>query len=568
LTDLALVLLFAFFVDVFKHGLPVKLWENFLIILGLVVSLVGISFTIWRQYQWMSITGPRISIIPTGLRLAPLLFVHQNNAAGFINFVIPLCLAGILLANSLRKKIYLFVVGVIFLVYSYLTGSRGGWMGLFAGLLVMAGLIIWQRSKQGNGGESLFDYLRTRLVNRNQLWIKIPALCVAFLFMVTFLYMFAVRGDSHRLELWQNTLRAIMASPLLGRGTNSHPFLIAQIGKTPIDQGVYFHPHNILLKFLEEVGVFGAVILLAGVYFLGKAWWMSWNKAGNKLGDQIFLATYAGGIVATGVQGLVSYTFLNLLFTVSFFLFLAFAFSYAPDSEFILPFNRFYQGLAFLSVIGLGGAYWLTYPTSSLFYQGVQKTLAGDGSGGRDLICAAAQMRPGMTGYAFQCGQALTVAYFQGGNVGDLQRAADMVGNALHQDGYFFMNWMEYAAIQWRLGDKEAALQSMRQAANLAPEWAIVQLNLGWMEEQVGDQGEAIQAYLRAGCLDPSYQISLVYQKSQYYDLIRNDACSAVPQNADPAAYPLILASYESLGQMDLRTATSRLSWRTCRQRT
>jgi hypothetical protein len=56
ITNLALILFFAFFVDVFKHGWPVSLWQNFLIILGLVVSLVAIIFSIWRQYEWLLIS--------------------------------------------------------------------------------------------------------------------------------------------------------------------------------------------------------------------------------------------------------------------------------------------------------------------------------------------------------------------------------------------------------------------------------------------------------------------------------------------------------------------------------
>jgi O-antigen ligase len=560
ITNLALILFFAFFVDVFKHGWPVSLWQNFLIILGLVVSLVAIIFSIWRQYEWLLISGPPISLIPTGLRLKPLLFNHANNAAGFLNFVIPLCIAGILGNGGLWKKIYLSFAMFIFLAFSYLTSSRGGWLGLFAGLLVMTGLVFWQRSNQGVRNEGLFGFLRAHMKNWKRWWLALPLVFLLFLFAASFIYLIAIRGDSNRLSLWQKTFQAVVVSPILGRGPNSHPFLITQIGLTPADIGVYYHPHNVLLMFLEDAGIIGVITLLIGIYFLGRAWWASWRSSEGKPGNQILLAAYAGAITAAGVQGLVDYLFSNILYSLIFLIILAFIFSNAPDGEFIWPFGRFYQVLAFLAVLSLGVSYWFIYPSSRLYSQGVQDINAGDWPNGRDLICAAARMQPGMTGYAFQCAQAYTITSLQDGNSIGLPRAAEMVADALNQDGYFFMHWMDYAAIEWRLGDKATALQHMRQAASLAPDWAIVQLNLGWMAEQLGYREEAIRAYFRAGCLDPLYKTSLLFQKSQYYDLLKNDTCSEVPMCMDPAAYPFYLASYESLGEMDYRTALS--SWK------
>ncbi len=73
---------------------------------------------------------------------------------------------------------------------------------------------------------------------------------------------------------------------------------------------------------------------------------------------------------------------------------------------------------------------------------------------------------------------------------------------ALEKDPYWYVHWANLASYEWQLGQREAAVEHMQQAAEMAPTRPFIQVNLAWMQEQMGDTRQAACELL--GCNLPS----------------------------------------------------------------
>jgi O-antigen ligase len=77
--------------------------------------------------------------------------------------------------------------------------------------------------------------------------------------------------SSGRVDLWTNTLTEISNNPWLGYGSGSFRTHMAETYGTFVN-----HPHNFVLQFVYDWGVFGA---FAGLALIGLAMWLVWKSA-------------------------------------------------------------------------------------------------------------------------------------------------------------------------------------------------------------------------------------------------------------------------------------------------
>jgi tetratricopeptide (TPR) repeat protein len=60
------------------------------------------------------------------------------------------------------------------------------------------------------------------------------------------------------------------------------------------------------------------------------------------------------------------------------------------------------------------------------------------------------------------------------------------------------MHTANLAGLEWASGLHDQAIADLQEAVGRAPRHALLSLNLGWMLEQVGRDGEALEAYRNA----------------------------------------------------------------------
>ncbi|MCK5647188.1 MAG: hypothetical protein KAH97_10425, partial [Anaerolineales bacterium] len=61
---------------------------------------------------------------------------------------------------------------------------------------------------------------------------------------------------------------------------------------------------------------------------------------------------------------------------------------------------------------------------------------------------------------------------------------------------------------------EEAAVEHMKAAIDAAPRYALFHLNLGWMEEQLGHEANALEAYTMALKIDPFLERAIFFAKT------------------------------------------------------
>jgi len=184
-------------------------------------------------------------------------FVSRNNYAGFINMLIPLSL-GLAFTRRNRERQLLFgFFALIMAVSLFISLSRGGIISFFAGIIIFALFLAWDR-------------FRT-----NKRWAL-----AAFVFAV-FLYLLYLGIDpiidrfyktdlarEDRFAVWSATFNAFKDFYFTGSGLgtfiNIFPFYTPQ----NIDINVIFdHAHNDYLEFILEAGIIGTILLILFLYF-------------------------------------------------------------------------------------------------------------------------------------------------------------------------------------------------------------------------------------------------------------------------------------------------------------
>jgi O-antigen ligase len=125
--------------QVFREPGEIKMLVWFLILFGFAVALFGIvqHFTFNGKLYWVR------KMTEGGLPFGP--FVNRNHFAGFMELIVPLGL-GLLVTKGVRKE--LVPLTVLFTIVEIgalvLSGSRGGIVGFFFGIGVLA-LVLWMR---------------------------------------------------------------------------------------------------------------------------------------------------------------------------------------------------------------------------------------------------------------------------------------------------------------------------------------------------------------------------------------------------------------------------------------
>lgn len=217
---------------------PKRFWIAILIFLsvsgligidGIFQQLTKIDFIRHRSFHYM--TAPFRNpndfgayLVPTVLMVITLFFYSS-------------------LKKQYRYKIILSLLGILLSICLILTFSRGAWIGLFAGLFLLA---FFSKKKK------IFYVLACIIMS----FILIPILRLRVL------GTFRSGGDAFRFTIWPVAISMIKENPFLGKGVGT---FMTYFSKYPTNLSPQY-AHNCFLQIWAETGIFSLIsfLLFAG----------------------------------------------------------------------------------------------------------------------------------------------------------------------------------------------------------------------------------------------------------------------------------------------------------------
>jgi len=538
-TNFAFLIFFVLVLVSQKFGWKTMIWENALISVAFLYSLWSISRIFTFYMQWINGSGD-LSLPPISLRVSGPLVGSPNHFAGFLNLIIPIVLVRLIQKKTYRKIFLWGGIIFLFLVMEFYTSSRGGWISLIFGVSTTLFLVFIPRIK---------DFIERRLLGLNfrfrlsiRQWM-IGIIALALFIIVAVLLFRQIQMTPHggryggRFAVWVGAWRIFSTSPFIGRGTGSYPFLYSSINQSPGGDPLY-HAHNLWLQIGVETGIVGILLVIWATLLIIHTFISAWKNASSDVRERYTLASYAGVGVALLVHNLVDFLFRSPIYYLSVILILALLISrtttntvtnYTRKRDFIVL-----GGVVVISI--LGSIYSLN--GVSLYSKGLDAARDGDWSTVREEICKSAEDNMSFTLYDFQCSLASAIVSFKSGDKQILNSAIEFQIEGLEKDPFWFVHWGNLASYEWEQGNRTEALLHMRQAVSTIPTDSLLQLNLGWMEEELNHQEQAIDAYRSAIILNPWLRESIFFTKTEIRrEVLETSTISTDDMTSDIRAY-------------------------------
>jgi O-antigen ligase/Flp pilus assembly protein TadD len=495
LDNFLIFLVFVFCVNYFDANEKTRVWENALISVAVVLVSIELLLVVIWYWNWWQISGLGFSLPPIGYRLSGTFLGHPNIMAGFINLVLPIALIRLIAAERRSRRILWVGILILFAVIQYYSSSRGGWISGFGALSVTLFLVYGLplvSSRQSQPWKRFWLF-----VQHNRFIFAGAAVVLLGVFLVLMRSVQMTPGHGGRLGLWQNGWRVWMKSPLLGHGAGSYPILNAREVQLPPGFATA-HAHNLWLQIGAETGILGVLIVLAILGTAVVSWFRAWRKSKNFQNKRYALMAYAGAGTAVLLHGVVDYLFHPPLYTISVLMVFSFVLFYDQKRSFCrLSTRRSFAVIALiLGVWSFGSLFSLRGEMT--YWEGVSLGRQGDWESAQRLICQAADQRPELSIYQFQCGLASAHRYQQDENPAWLDVAEQALERGLAIDPFWPVHTANLAMVKWQQGEREEAADTLRQAVDDAPRNALFAFNLAWMEEKLENTQKANAAYAQA----------------------------------------------------------------------
>ncbi|MEI7451577.1 MAG: O-antigen ligase family protein [Candidatus Falkowbacteria bacterium] len=431
-----------------------------------VLQILGIDFLNWSEPP--ALTGRTTSTLG-----------QPNFLGSYLLFVLPL---SFYLITTAKNKIWRWLC--IFFTFLNLacllfTSSRGAWVALFLGLVVL--------------GISYLAKNRTAIFNKINWRYLVAVLLGIFLLFGTLMsydnflrqrvfgiFDFENGSVAARVYFWRASVDAISKEPVFGYGLeNQEEILIKYYDK---DWGVFGNvnartnrAHNLILDILLTSGIIGLLAWVLLLTWATKLFWRTWKYSEHK---NLALALYFG--LATYILSLF-FGFSFVVGNVYLYLFLALLaaldFASRSEGEFNknrLPWPRFIYALLFLPLVFFGGRLVVSDFNALIqdhYFSSMQKALL-DGQY-FEAYTLYDYIKESQPGYFYYDVNFLKVAYSKIFDVNDLsvKDGAKKIATKILADN----NSNNYASVQARalahtiLGDYSAAKIDFAALINRAP---------------------------------------------------------------------------------------------------
>jgi tetratricopeptide (TPR) repeat protein len=498
--------------DTLNNGWSRKNWENSLILICLVFSLLEIAVASFWYVQASTVTGQGFFSLPFGYRSSGLFIGHANVLSGFLNLVIPLLVIRILSKPGFRVRLGYFSLLCIFFITQFLTSSRGGWLSGAVGIAVATSyFVIRHESVRTQISELLRShYSRIRLIFITLLSTLVLLLGLGLLIRQAQTTPGHAPLTSSRSGIWNPALTIIEDSPIIGHGLASFSTLYSEQNLSP-PGFTTSHAHNLFLQTIVQSGFVGFMLVLAMIYLLAKdlipaAWIIPKKNVAN-------YAPYLGAIAAFSIHHFVDYLIESPGYVISLALILTLAIYQTHSTYIQVPLRkaRVLFGASFLIVILLNVR---TISADLSYWRGVEAFRENRLDEASNLICKAADSDP-FSFYQFQCGLSHAFLSDVHQDKEHLELAREYYNRGLQLDAGWPIYTANYAALLNESGNSTEAVQLLELTLERAPRHFSMWMNLGLWFDELGNAADSHEAVSQALKSNPMIYRSEIFSRDQ-----------------------------------------------------
>jgi O-antigen ligase/tetratricopeptide (TPR) repeat protein len=551
-----MILVYYIVIDSLLSGLRTSDFVQPMLLVAGVLMLVAVAeLAVWLGI-WFVGTGEVSPLLTLEEYRRRLVMGPANVLAWYIVLLLPLALAQLLGARSLKARINLGVLLVCSGLVLTSTLSRSGLIGMAVALATFTVLAAAARIRQTRASPRVF--LRRPVV----IFIILLAvlLAVALVGGAAELVSARLYTVSVRFELWRAAAQIIASRPLFGGGPGTFGYLFHQVPDSdPYAVDMYYNSaHNGLINVAAESGLASSLVALwLVVAVVGTAWRYLRDTDATRHAQDIISACVAG------IVGLMASTMFDVpwvfpLTTLHVVLFSAIV---------VRPYcsQRSMAGLRLrgMTVVALGlvATVLVWGDVAHFFQQRAVEALSNEEfeDAVADLQTSVA-VDPFLTIYPFQLGVAKAYLGLEKDDQAALRQAIQAYEEEIQRGGDTAMNNGNLAWLEWTLGDQDNAIAHMERASAQAPRDAYYKLGLGFLMEMTGNHQMAGEAYSAAIATTPSLIDSAFWQTSEYRRSFKTDLEKRETLSASTRAWAAYFAgNYEQANSLldDLPQTTS-----------
>jgi len=204
-------------------------------------------------------------------------YISPNNLAGFLEMVLPLALATVLVSRAKPVlKVFVGYAALVILGGLAVSLSRGGWLATGIAMLALFAVLLRHRSYRLSAAALLVLFLIGGAV-------LIPK--AGFLKKrVQEITAHDRLNDSARFDLWEPAYRLWQESPWWGIGPNHYDYRF-RVYRPQLEQQQPDRVHNDYLNTLTDWGVAGLALVLSAVALLGWGVMKTWSSVRGNSAD-------------------------------------------------------------------------------------------------------------------------------------------------------------------------------------------------------------------------------------------------------------------------------------------
>lgn len=453
---------------------------NSLLLVGVSVVLIGY-----------------VQIIATrNLLVRPVsVFGNTNVLATFLLLLFPLVFARLIYSKIIFGRVIWGTYSLSTLVLIVLTFSRGAWLGLALGLVVMGFWYLWERK-----WFSVTALLRRWRITsrRSRRAIVIGLVLFGVVALVGSAAMFTSLNEATRrldLRTWiyDTALTMLREKPITGSGLFTFGGGLMRINSLPPNEP-HAHAHNLFLQVAAELGLIGLVALCVTIgAVIRNVFVQQRNKSDALLWGGI------GAITAVAGHHLLDFPSLMPAVTLSFLLVLAVLIN--PQNP--LPRRSPYaQWLVVAGALALVVTGWWSAALYSSYYRTLQAAATtGNYHESAEALTPVVQTDSLMPVYVQQQGMLYGLSALT--DPDDLSSAINAFERYVALEPYSAIGWANLGALYGSQSYFSDAVNAMRQASLLAPRDWNFPYQAATYAEADGDTSTANNLYYQALYLNP-----------------------------------------------------------------
>jgi O-antigen ligase len=496
--EMILVLIYAFLFFAIVNNLY---RQESVQIISFTLIFLAMGISCFAVYQFLTHSNRVWNYVSPYLGRASGTYISPNNLAGFLEMLLPLAMAYVLVGRM--KPVVRILLGYFVLVMlagMAVTFSRGGWVAVAVALLVLLGTLAFHRNHRlpallllvvlaGGGMVFVNNYLSKTLSYIRRVGEPVDSGTVDF----------TARRDiwTAAEQMWQDHL-------WWGVGPAHYNYRFQKYRPESVQMSPD-RAHNDYLNLLADWGMAGGIIVLAGLAAFGADWRKTWkhvrpseNDFGRGLSNRFaFFLGASAGLLALAVHSVVDFNLhipANAILGVTLLALLSSNLRFATQRHWIsarLPVKMLatlplVAGVAYLSCQGWRRgheAVWLAQAEQSPVYSPTQ---AANLKKAFDVELMNFET-------AYNIGEAYRVQSFDGGqNYEDLAKTAmQWYARSMKLNPHDGYNYLRYGmCLDW-LEKHDEAGPYFNRADALDPNNYYTAANIGWHYVQAGNYAAA-----------------------------------------------------------------------------